>query len=1311
MATLVLQYAGQALGGMIAGPVGAVIGRAAGAIAGNMVDQSLLGALAKPARVEGPRLDDLQVQASREGAFIPRAYGRVRLSGQIIWATRFEEEITTTTKKTGGKGGAGARKTRVTEYNYYANFAVGLCEGEIGRIGRIWADGKPLDQSALTLRVYTGSSGQMPDSLISAKEGADAAPAYRGLAYVVFERLPLAAYGNRIPQLAFEIFNPLDDLEPKISGVNIIPGSTEFGYAPEQITRDLGAGSTGGENTHSYEALSDWSASMDDLAASCPKLQSAALVVSWFGNDLRCGQCAVKPGVENLEKTTRPESWAAAGLTRSSAHLVSQVDGRPAFGGSPSDSSVIAAIKDIRARGWRTVFYPFIMLDVPDGNMLPDPYTGTSGQPVYPWRGRITCDPAPGRSGTADKTAAATGQVNAFFGNAAVGDFAINGETVTYGGPDEWSLRRMILHYAHLCKAAGGVEAFLVGSELRGLTTIRDSAVHFPAVEALKTLAADVRAVLGAGTKISYAADWSEYFGYHPQDGSNDVFFHLDPLWADANVDFIGIDNYMPMSDWRDDEAHLDAQAGASSIYDTAYLRANIAGGEGYAWYYADPAAREAQIRTPITDGAYAKPWVFRYKDIRNWWSNAHHDRPGGVENTTATPWAPQSKPVWFTETGCPAINKGANQPNVFMDVKSSESAAPYFSNKARDDLIQRRYLKALYEYWDVSSPDYLPGSNPVSDIYNAPMVDIGNVHIWAWDARPFPAFPRMEDVWADAPNWQTGHWLNGRLGALPLDALVSALTAGYGVETDTASLEGLIDGYVVDRTMSARQALEPLSLGYFFDAVESGELIRFSHRKDAQVLLANEQDFAVKDEKTATLHLTRAQESELPATVHLSYIDPLSDYRSAAVEARRLVTRTVRTARADLPFVTDQAQARQMAEIWLQEIWLQRERAKFVLPPHLLGAEPGDVVAFTRNGRDYCIRISEITDGLGRSVEGTSAEASLYSAAPVIARSTATPAPEIMGPVLVEFMDLPLLTGSEIPHAGYLAAFASPWPGSVAIYRGQESSDYELNTILEAPATMGETLNAFYAGPTGRWDRHNSLQVKLYGGALQSIDALALFAGGNAAAIRNAAGAWEIVQFSTARLIGTDTYELSMFLRGQAGTETAMGDPLAAGARFVLLTPAVEQIDMSADELGLVFDCRYGPLSRDMGDPVYQEQSVAFNGRGLKPLSPVHIRARQDAASDDITLSWIRRARVNADSWALEEVPLGEDAEGYRVKILDPADQVVRTLETASPFVQYTSAMQIADFGAVQTRITVEICQLSQSYGCGTPRRAVLDL
>ena len=232
MATVVLQVAGAAIGGAVGGPVGAAVGRAIGAAAGYLIDRELFGPDDRV--IEGPRLNKAQYLSSEEGSPIPRIYGRVRLSGQIIWATRFEEIQETETQ--GGKGGP---KTHVTSYSYFANFAVGLCEAEAGCIRRIWADGKLLDQNDLTIRFRDGRNNQMPDSLIEAKQGAGNAPAYRGLAYVVFERLPLEPFGNRIPQISVEIIKPVGQLEKHVKAISLLPGASEYGYDPAPVVEKL----------------------------------------------------------------------------------------------------------------------------------------------------------------------------------------------------------------------------------------------------------------------------------------------------------------------------------------------------------------------------------------------------------------------------------------------------------------------------------------------------------------------------------------------------------------------------------------------------------------------------------------------------------------------------------------------------------------------------------------------------------------------------------------------------------------------------------------------------------------------------------------------------------------------------------------------------------------------------------------------------------------------------------------------------------------------------------------------------------------
>lgn len=162
MATIVFQAAGAALGGIF-GPLGAVIGRAAGALAGNAIDRTLLS---NGRTVTGARLSTARIPGADEGAAINRLYGAARIGGTLIWATRFEESL-----EVQRRGGKGNRGPKVETFRYFASFAIGLCEGEAARVRRVWADGREMDLSAVEMRFYPGSETQLPDPLIEAKQG------------------------------------------------------------------------------------------------------------------------------------------------------------------------------------------------------------------------------------------------------------------------------------------------------------------------------------------------------------------------------------------------------------------------------------------------------------------------------------------------------------------------------------------------------------------------------------------------------------------------------------------------------------------------------------------------------------------------------------------------------------------------------------------------------------------------------------------------------------------------------------------------------------------------------------------------------------------------------------------------------------------------------------------------------------------------------------------------------------------------------------------------------------------------------------
>ena len=908
--------AGSALFGAF-GPIGAAIGQAAGALAGAALDRSLITGTET---IHGRPLSGARISGAEEGTGIARVYGTMRVGGTLFWATRFEESVTT--ERQGGK----LSGPKVESYRYHANFALGLCEGEIAGIRRVWADGKEIDTTGLEMRVYRGTGDQPPDPLIEAKQGAGNTPAYRGLAYVVFERLPLDAYGNRIPVLQFEVVRPVGRLERQLGAVTIIPASSEHGYQPAAVTERTGPGARASVNRNVLYATSDWQASLDELQALCPKLKAVALVVGWFGSDLRAAACEIRPKVEVAARTDESMPWSVDGIARAGAALVSRVDGVPAYGGTPDDASVVAAIRDIRKRGLKLFLYPFVMMDIPAGNTLADPLGGRR-QPAYPWRGRITCDPAPGRPGSADRTAAARRQIEAFCGAAGAQDFDVTGEAVAYRGND-FGYRRMILHYARLAAVAGGADGFVVGSELRGLTQLRDETGAFPFVSQLADLAGAVKAILGPGTAVTYGADWSEYFGYHPADGTGDVYFNLDPLWASPAIDAVGIDNYMPLSDWRDGDLAAGNPDGFETASDPAGLQAMIAAGEGFDWYYASEADRAARRRTPITDGLAGKPWVFRCKDIEGWWANPHHERIGGKESGQPTAWVPKSKPVWFTELGCPAVDKGANQPNVFPDPKSSEQALPYFSTGARDDLAQRRFIEAHLGRW---TGEGAPEG----------MVDPARIFAWTWDARPFPAFPCQTDLWRDGADWRTGHWLNGRLGTATAPDIIAAILDDHGFpDYSVAAVVGDVGGYVQSDPASARTMLEPLLDALQIDVFEAAGGLRFQSRTRraapaiALDALADREDHPLVEE-------TRTEESALPSEAIIDHFDPANDYQAAAARSRRLVTGNDRQHRIALPAAVDEAAATRAADLRLRQAWSGRRSLRFALGALALAWSP----------------------------------------------------------------------------------------------------------------------------------------------------------------------------------------------------------------------------------------------------------------------------------------------------------------------------------------------------------------------------------
>lgn len=190
------------------------VGPGAGWLAGAALGNLLFPTQGPDSRVEGPRLGDLTVTSSAYGAPIAIAYGTLRMAGNMIWSSGISEARNVSRSDAGGKGGGGATQIAVS-YSYTASFAIAFGEGPAEDVLRLWADGKliydktglqsDVARPGLRFRFHSGNETQLPDPLIEAHVGDGRAPAHRGLCYLVFEDLPLADFGNRIPNITAEI--------------------------------------------------------------------------------------------------------------------------------------------------------------------------------------------------------------------------------------------------------------------------------------------------------------------------------------------------------------------------------------------------------------------------------------------------------------------------------------------------------------------------------------------------------------------------------------------------------------------------------------------------------------------------------------------------------------------------------------------------------------------------------------------------------------------------------------------------------------------------------------------------------------------------------------------------------------------------------------------------------------------------------------------------------------------------------------------------------------------------------------------------
>jgi len=695
---------GGSIGKCFGGGILSTIGRYAGRMLGNYLEHRMLHRTSITHRFTNIK-DGFYITRAEYGTPIPLIFGKMRVPGQIIWAGNVHSEQNTSTTTQHIKKQHLTLNKHTIALEYYANFAMALCEGEITEIARVWFDDQVINLGQYNFRLYKGDEEQLADSLIAnLSEGS--APAYRGLAYIVFERLPLADFNDTIPNLSFEITRKSNikqehSVEDLVKAMVMIPGSGEYVYdtiiQKKSVLLPFGAAmSTTTINSHNHYNIANSIHSLNQLQMTCQNVEWISPVVCWFGDNTDARNCTIKPAVEFKDvNLSYSEEWLVAGYNRETAYEITKDNfNNPLYGGSVNDASVVRYLMEIKQRQLNIMFYPMFFLDVPN----------------KPWRGRLTTE---------------SRYVTDFFQK-------------KHGYND------FILHYANLVK--DHIDAFVIGSELIGLTRIHNGD-NFPAVSELIKLAQLVKQIVGPNVLVTYAADWSEY--HHTEGG----WYNLDPLWASPDIDFIGIDAYFPVT------------KAVSSTITPEEIANGWANGEGYDYYidYTDNSKHPLQPQ-------------YAWKNIRYWWENNHKNPNGEI-----TQWQPRSKLIWFTEFGFPSIDKASNQPNVFFDPKCIDGGIPRHSNGSTDFSIQRKAIRAFLEYW--RTQEY-----------------IGEMFLWTWDARPYPAWPHMK-FWKDGNLWEKGHWVNNKFGASSLASILLEISHRCGINItniEVSSVDEAVEGFVL---------------------------------------------------------------------------------------------------------------------------------------------------------------------------------------------------------------------------------------------------------------------------------------------------------------------------------------------------------------------------------------------------------------------------------------------------------------------------------------------------------------------------------
>ncbi|MFP5239656.1 MAG: phage tail protein, partial [Acidobacteriota bacterium] len=553
-----------------------------------------------------------------------------------------------------------------------------------------------------------------------------------------------------------------------------------------------------------------------------------------------------------------------------------------------------------------------------------------------------------------------------------------------------------------------------------------------------------------------------------------------------------------------------------------------------------------------------------------------------------------------------------------------------------------------------------------------------------------------------------------------PVASIVQELADKAGVdaaEMDLTDVTDSVPGYIVARPMAARQAIEPLMKGFFFDACESDSKLKFVKRGHAPIFEIPYEDLAAHedtggDSRPEPLSIELTGEEELPGVLNVHYMLAEINYDQDMQPASREVASTRQPLNVELPMVLSRQTAAQAAEVMLYNEWVGREKPfQFSVSRKYARQEPCDVgVVIGPGGEKHTIRLTHCDYGNPGIIQmqAVREQPSVYQP---VATGGDDPGldPDVIeysGPTVCLILDTPALRDQDNNLGVYFAACGlfSGWDGCALYVSRDSGATWDLLFWTDTRSVMGVALDALPEAPSTIWDEWNTLTVRLRDASdvLASCTEEQALAGANSAWLNG-----EVVSWQHATLNADGSYTLSRLIRGRRGTEWAIPGHLA-GDSFVLLDPhRLGRFSMDASDIGHTLLCK--AVSHDETLSGVLPFSFTFQCASLEPYAPCNIHGRlQD--NGDVLIGWTPRARYDGEWRDLVESVQSEPLEKYTLTIATLGGDVVRTVEgLTAPAYAYAAADITSDLGGLGSGFMATVQQISQTTGPGFPGTAII--